>query len=117
MKRALLVIDVQNEYFSGALPVTYPEQSLEHIMQAIDAANKAAIPVVLIQHTAPQEESKTFRKGSDAWQLHPEIAARKHNLLLEKHLPGSFTGTSLESWLRERGVDSLVISGYMTQMC
>ena len=117
MKRALLVIDVQNEYFSGALPVTYPENSLERITQAIDAANEAEIPVVLIQHAASREESKTFRKGSPAWELRPEVAERKHDLLIEKHLPGSFTGTQLESWLRERGIDSVTISGYMTQMC
>lgn len=117
MKRALLVIDVQNEYFSGAMPVTYPEHSLERITQAIDAANAAEIPVVLIQHAAATEQSKTFRKGSQNWELHPEVAERKHDLLIEKHLPGSFTGTSLENWLKERGIDAVTISGYMTQMC
>jgi nicotinamidase-related amidase len=117
MKRALLVIDVQNEYFSGALPVTYPENSLERITRAIDAANEAAIPVVLIQHAETEEGSAIFRQGSENWQLHPAVASRKHDLLIEKHLPGSFTGTPLEEWLRERGIDSVVISGYMTQMC
>jgi nicotinamidase-related amidase len=115
MKRALLVIDVQNEYFSGALPVTYPEHSLQRITQAIDAANEAAIPVVLIQHA--ETEGTIFSKGSAAWQLHPEIAQRKHEILIEKNLPGSFTGTPLEAWLREHGIDTVVVSGYMTQMC
>jgi nicotinamidase-related amidase len=117
MKRALLVIDVQNEYFSGALPVTYPEHSLEHITRAIDAANEAEIPVVLIQHAETEEGSTIFRQGSETWQLHPAVASRKHDLLIEKNLPGSFTGTPLEAWLRERGIDAVVISGYMTQMC
>ena len=49
--------------------------------------------------------------------MHPAVASRKHDLLIEKNLPGSFTGTPLEAWLRERGIDSVVISGYMTQMC
>lgn len=115
MKRALLVIDVQNEYFSGALPVTYPAQSLECITQAMDAANEGDIPVVLIQHA--ETEGTIFCKGSAAWQLHPEVARRKHELLIEKNLPGSFTGTPLEAWLRERGIDTVVVSGYMTQMC
>ena len=117
MKRALLVIDVQNEYFSGAMPVTYPENSLEWITRAIDAANEADIPVVLVQHAETEEGGKIFRKGSQAWELRPEVAERKHDLLIEKNLPGSFTGTQLEDWLRERGIDSVVISGYMTQMC
>ncbi len=117
MKRALLVIDVQNEYFSGKLPVTYPEGSFARILQAMDAANERGIPVVVVQHTSLAENAATFRKGSDEWQLHPEVAKRPRALLVEKHLPGSFTGTPLLSWLRERGIDTVTISGYMTQMC
>ena len=48
MKRALLVIDVQNEYFSGKLPVTYPENSFENIIKVIDFANENKIPVIII---------------------------------------------------------------------
>jgi mRNA degradation ribonuclease J1/J2 len=51
MKRALLVIDVQNEYFTGKLPVSYPHGNLEQIAQAMDTADEANIPVVLIQHS------------------------------------------------------------------
>ncbi|HEU5380117.1 MAG TPA: cysteine hydrolase family protein [Ktedonobacteraceae bacterium] len=117
MKRALLVIDVQNEYFSGAMPVTYPADSLEHITQAMDAASEINMPIVVIQHAQAREEGKTFCKGSQTWELHPEIAKRTYDVLIEKNLPGSFTGTHLETWLREHDIDSVVISGYMTQMC
>jgi nicotinamidase-related amidase len=117
MKRALLVIDVQNEYFTGKLPVSYPSDSLPRILAAMDAATAKNVPVVVIQHSAPQPNAATFRKGSPEWELHPEIAARPHTVLIEKTLPGSFTGTNLEEWLKENGVDTLVIAGYMTQMC
>ncbi len=117
MKRALLVIDVQNEYFTGQLPVSYPENSFQNLLKVMDSALAHKIPVVVVQHTTPQENSKTFRKGSAEWSLHPEIAARKYEHYVEKALPGSFTGTDLESWLREQGIDTVVISGYMTQMC
>lgn len=117
MRRALLVIDVQNEYFTGKLPVSYPQGSLERIVQAIDAAHAAEIPVVMIQHSAPQADSTTFRRASHEWELHPEVARQAYAVLIEKHLPGSFTGTKLEEWLREHGIDTVVISGYMTQMC
>jgi nicotinamidase-related amidase len=113
----LLVIDVQNEYFSGKLPITYPDGSLEHILAAIDAARSKDIPIVFVQHTAPREDSPTFRKGSDEWKLHPAIANMRPDLLIEKSLPGSFTGTVLDSWLREKGIETVVIAGYMTQMC
>ena len=117
MKRALLVIDVQNEYFTGALPVSYPEGSFPNILAAMDAAAANGIPVVVVRHASRRPDSATFRQGSPGWELHPEVARRPHDLLLEKNLPGSFTDTNLEAWLRERGIDTLVISGYMTQMC
>jgi nicotinamidase-related amidase len=112
-----LVIDVQNEYFTGKLPVTYPPGSLERIVKVIEAARSKEIPVVFIQHTSPQIDAKTFQKGSDEWRLHPVIAAMPCEHLVEKTLPGSFTATDLEPWLRERDIDTVVIAGYMTQMC
>ncbi|MFZ0708128.1 MAG: cysteine hydrolase family protein [Candidatus Korobacteraceae bacterium] len=116
-KRALLVIDVQNEYFTGKLPVSYPAGSLSHVLAAMDAARSHNVPVVAIQHAAPQLDSAVFRKGSKEWELHPEIVAREHDVLIPKSLPGSFTRTELEPWLREHGIETVVISGYMTQMC
>jgi nicotinamidase-related amidase len=117
MKRALLVIDVQNEYFTGKLPVSYPQGSLEQITRAMSAAHELGIPIVLIQHSAPQPDSATFRRGSNAWELHPAVAQLPHTVLIEKSLPGSFTGTELEPWLHDHEIDTVVISGYMTQMC
>jgi nicotinamidase-related amidase len=38
-------------------------------------------------------------------------------VIIDKQLPGSFTGTQLQSWLEQHDVDSLVIVGYMTHMC
>jgi nicotinamidase-related amidase len=116
-ERALLVIDVQNEYFTGKLPVTYPGGSLDNVLRAIDAAQASGIAVVMIQHGAPQPESQVFRSGSHEWQLHPEVAARPFDVLIHKALPGSFTGTELEGWLRSRGITTVTIAGYMTQMC
>ena len=116
MTEALCVIDVQNEYFTGKLPVTYPEGSFLNILRAIDTANRKNIPVILIQHENPAG-SPAFAKGSEGVEIHREILARPHDVILQKHLPGSFTGTDLESWLRSRKVDTLTICGYMTQMC
>ncbi|BDV41697.1 isochorismatase [Geotalea uraniireducens] len=117
MKRALLVIDVQNEYFTGVLPVVYPPGSLANILAAMDAATAAGMPVVVIRHGAAAPDAPAFRRGGPAWELHPEVARRPFELLLEKSLPGSFTATNLEAWLRERQIETVVICGYMTQMC
>ena len=83
----------------------------------MDAARAQRVLVVAIQHASPQPDAAVFRKGSKEWELHPEVAARPHDVLIHKSLPGSFTGTELEKWLREHGIDTVVIAGYMTQMC
>ena len=116
MERALLVIDVQNEYFTGALPITHPAGHLETILRVMDES-AGKIPIVIIQHHFPQPDKPFFQRGSDGWQLHPEVAKRPRDLLVEKTLPGSFTGTPLEDWLRERGIQTMAIAGYMTHMC
>jgi nicotinamidase-related amidase len=116
-KRALLVIDVQNEYFTGQLPITYPPRSLENILKAMHAAAEQNIPIAVIQHTETEGEPPMFRKESKEWELHPEIAKQPYDLLIEKTLPGSFTGTELEDWLKKHEIDTVVIAGYMTQMC
>jgi nicotinamidase-related amidase len=117
MKRALLVIDVQNEYFSGMLPISHPENHLQNILDAMDSAHANGVPVVVVQHHFPQADKPFFKRGSPEWELHPDVAARPHDLLLEKQLPGSFTNTDLERWLRDREIDTVTISGYMTHMC
>lgn len=118
MKRALIVIDVQNEYFpGGALPITYPENNLPIILKAIDTANSKGIPVVVVQHTDPSENAAAYKKGTPTWALHKEVAKRHYDHYAEKNFPGSFTGTDLESWLRQNDVDTVTIVGYMTHIC
>jgi nicotinamidase-related amidase len=101
MKRALLVIDVQNEYFTGALPITHPVGHLETILNVMDQAAKKSVSTVVIRHHQTPGDSPIFRKGSTEWELHPEVARRPHDLLVDKTLPGSFTGTGLEQWIHD----------------
>ena len=117
MKKALLVIDVQNEYFSGELSVTYPLGTMSNILKTMKAAKANSIPIIAIQHTAPQPDSSSFIKGSKAWEIHEDVLKIGYDYIVEKNLPGSFTGTNLEEILRSNGIDTVVISGYMSQMC
>lgn len=117
MKRALLVIDVQNEYFTGLLPITHPHAHLDNVLRVMDAARGAGVPVVVVQHTFPQPEMPFFKKGTPGWELHPEVASRPRDHWVEKELPGSFTGTDLDAWLRQREIDTVTVAGYMTHMC
>lgn len=118
MSRALLVIDVQNEYFPGGqLPITHPHDHLANILRVMDAATDAGVPVVVVQHTFTRPEMPFFRRGTVGWDLHADVASRARDHLVEKNLPGSFTGTDLEGWLRARGVDAVTVAGCMTHMC
>jgi nicotinamidase-related amidase len=116
--RALIVIDVQNEYVTGNLPVEYPDVrlSLANIGKAMDAARAAGIPVVVVQNTAPAG-APLFDHGSHGWQLHDVVAGRPHDYLVGKTLPNAFTGTGLAAWIAERRIDTLAVAGYMTHNC
>ena len=117
-KRALLVIDVQNEYVSGNLRIEFPaiQSSLERIGAAMDAAHAAGIPIVVVQHLAPAD-SPLFAHGSRQAELHEVVASRPYQHKVEKQLASSFVGTGLADWLRERDIDTLAVVGYMTQHC
>ena len=116
MRKALLVIDVQNEYFSGKLKVTYPDTklSLRHIFQLMEAAKKYNMPVIVVQHTGLEN---TFVNGTEGWELHPALLAASYDYYVEKTKPSSFYKTSLEDILQQEKITDVVISGYMTQMC
>lgn len=117
-RRALVVIDVQNEYFTGGLQIEYPpvEQTLPNIARAMDAAHAAGIPVVVVQHSEPPE-SPLFGKGTTHWPLHEAVAGRPRDHYIEKHWPSVFTGTDFADWLGRHGIDTLTVVGYMTQNC
>ncbi|MER7134570.1 cysteine hydrolase family protein, partial [Streptosporangium saharense] len=118
MKRALVVIDVQNEYFTGALPIAFPprQESLANIVAAAEAARAHGVPVVVVRHTAPAE-SPMFAGGSPSWELREEIGREPYDHLVDKTLASAFAGTDLAEWLAAEGVDTLAIAGYMTQNC
>lgn len=115
MKKALLVIDVQNEYFTGKLKVTYPSNSLDNILNVMDYAKENNMIIIIVQHTAFSGE--TFVKDSNEWEIHPEILKKSYDYHIEKIKPSSFHKTNLEEILEKENIEGVVISGYMTQMC
>ncbi|TIT83463.1 MAG: cysteine hydrolase [Mesorhizobium sp.] len=117
-RRALVVVDVQNDYNGGNLAIQHPPfaDSVANVARAMDAAAAAGIKVVVIKQMAP-ETSPIFAKGSHGAELHPEIARRARDHYVEKTLPSAFTGTNLEDWLRANGIDTIAVVGYMTHNC
>ncbi|QPC91209.1 cysteine hydrolase family protein [Mesorhizobium sp. INR15] len=117
-RRALIVIDVQNDYDGGNLAIQHPpfRDSVVNVARAMDAAAAAGIKVVVIKQLAP-ETAPVFAKGSHGAELHPEIARRKRDHYVEKTMPSAFTGTDLEAWLRANAIDTIAVVGYMTHNC
>jgi nicotinamidase-related amidase len=119
-RRALVVVDVQMEYFEGPLEIQYPprDQSLANILAAIDAAATAGIPIIPVQHRMP-EGAPVFVEGTDGWALHPEVARRVDSSAkrLHKSHGSIFAGTDVAEWLRDNSIDTITIVGYMTNNC
>lgn len=119
-RRALIVVDVQQEYFAGPLEVQFPprSESLANIVTAMDAAHANDIPVVIVQHGNPSG-APVFVEGTPGWALHPAVAERTVTASKHVHKQHSsvFAGTDLVEWLRDREVDTVTIVGYMTNNC
>jgi nicotinamidase-related amidase len=119
-RRALILVDVQQEYFSGPLEIQYPahRDSLPKITAAVDAATSAGIPIAVIQHSSGGD-APVFNPTMPGFALHPEIASRQSPgwKTVTKQFGTVFAGTDLLDWLRESNVDTITLVGYMTNNC
>jgi nicotinamidase-related amidase len=119
-RRALVVIDAQQQYFDGLLAIEHPprDRSVAKIGEAIDAAASSDVPVVILQHELP-DGAPVFAAGSDGHRLHPEIERRSDRAAkrVSKNVASVFEGTGLAEWLRGEGIDTITITGYMTNNC
>lgn len=121
MSQALLVIDIQNDYFpKGAFPLWNTAGTLDNIEQAIHKAQAQQIPVILIQHIADKTHglSPFFNEDTEGVAIHPRIlAAAPKAPIVIKHFADSFVNTDLETTLQDLSVDELLVCGMMTQNC
>jgi nicotinamidase-related amidase len=119
-RRALIVVDVQQEYFNGILQIQAPsrERTLANIVAALEVARQKDLPVVVVQHQLP-EGAPIFAVGSDSWSLHPAIEQQVEPSWkrVTKDKGSVFAGTDVAAWLAERNVDTVTIVGYMTNNC
>ena len=119
MTKALLVIDLQNDYFPGGkFPLWNTDVVLKNIERAIEKANAHGIPVIHIQHVAKQGMAPFFNEGTPGADIHPRIlAAAPKAPIVVKEFADSFEKTTLEATLTKLGVTELLICGMMTQNC
>lgn len=115
-KTALIVIDFQEEYFSGRMPVPNGEAALSKALELIAWADANKIAVYHIQHVTPKG-APIFAQDGETVAFHPEIGPAKHHHVLCKTSVSVFPSTDLDARLKVDGIDTLVIAGLMTHAC
>jgi nicotinamidase-related amidase len=118
MSIALLLIDIQNDYFPGG------RMELVNSLEAAGAAarllacfRKAAWPVYHIQHISSKPTATFFLPGTPGADIHPSVAPLPGEVLISKQYPNSFRGTDLLERLTADRIDQLLVCGMMTSMC
>ncbi|MFZ2095150.1 MAG: isochorismatase family protein [Anaerolineales bacterium] len=107
---ALFVIDVQQGLFKKSTPIYKAGDLLKNINTIIEHAHRNGVPVFYIQHS----DMKTLRKGSQDWQLHPELNPLKTDYRIHKQHDNAFEETKLGDILQSKNITNLVITGLVT---
>jgi nicotinamidase-related amidase len=118
MKTALVIIDIQNEYFPGGKrELVGPQAAAQQAARLLDYFRQAALPRYFIQHISTGPKATAFLPGTPAIEISAAIAPMDNEPIVVKHYPNSFRGTDLLEMLREVAVERLVITGMQTHMC
>lgn len=121
MTTALLLIDLQNDYFpGGAFPLWNAEAAAANAEAAVGRAAAKGVHVFHVQHVADARQgiAPFFNAGTPGVEIYPRVrAAAPDAPVIVKAFADSFHETGLEAALRERGVDELLLAGMMTQNC
>lgn len=118
MKQGLLVIDVQNDYFTGGkMTLTGADEALLTINALEEKFLAEKLPIIYIQHIKYEPNADFFEVGTVGADLHPQLKHDASSIIVEKHFPNSFQSTPLQQQLEKNGVEQLVICGMMTHMC
>lgn len=120
-KQALIVIDLQNDYFpEGKFPLWNAEVTLANIEAAIAQARQRNIPVILVQHVADTSKgiAPFFNAVTPGVDIHSRIlTVAPDGIIVSKSFADSFHNTVLEDTLAKLGIEKLLICGMMTQNC
>lgn len=117
-KRAVVVIDLQNEYLpTGKLPLTGIEAAVSNAAKVIADARAKSMPVIHVRHEFANADAQVFVPGSDGVKIQAEVAPREGETVIVKNFPNSFRETNLERLLDERRVEEVVVVGAMSHMC
>ncbi len=118
MTEALLLVDIQNDYFAGGAKVLPGmEAAAESAALLLAAFRKSGSPIFFIRHVASRPGAAFFLPGTPGAEIHGSISPLSREPVVEKNRPNSFIGTDLAALLAAEGVTDLVICGAMSHMC
>jgi nicotinamidase-related amidase len=118
-KKALIVIDIQNDYFeNGAIELVNPVEASLKARKVIDSFREKNLPIVHIQHlSADPTNMPIFVPGTFGSEIHENVKPLEGEKVIQKYYPNSFRETGLLDYLKENDVTELIITGMMTHMC
>lgn len=118
MNTALLLIDIQNDYFpNGRMPLEKSTEACLKAQEVLQVYRAKHLPVIHIQHISTRPDAVHFLPCTKGVEFHPNVAPAKNESIIKKHYPNSFKDTGLLNHLIKHQVNHLIISGMMTHMC
>lgn len=115
---ALLIIDVQNDYFPGGkMELSGAEKAGKKTKQLLDYYRKNNLPIIHIKHIANQGGATFFLPNTLGAEIHSIVKPNKGEKVIVKHYPNSFRETDLLAYLESENIKNLVITGMMTDVC
>ncbi|MFE0014336.1 cysteine hydrolase family protein [Mesorhizobium sp. NPDC059054] len=115
-RTALLVIDFQNEYFNGRMPIPNGEKALANARRLIERADAEGTTVYHVQHVAPAG-SPVFAEDSETSAFHRDSQPAANHAILRKSSVSVFPTTDIDQRLKQSGIETLIITGLMTHAC
>ncbi|HWQ63940.1 MAG TPA: cysteine hydrolase family protein [Methanospirillum sp.] len=118
MKSALILIDIQNDYFPGGkMELVGAENAGKKAGSMLDAARKNGYLIIHIQHLATRPDAPFFLPETKGAMINDLVKPLPGEDVVQKNFPNSFRETNLQEILTKAGVENLVIGGMMTHMC
>lgn len=118
MKSALVLVDIQKDYFSGGKNELFqPEKAANQAKMLLDCFRQNNMDIFHIQHISEGGKSSFFQPNTEGAEIHPWVFPISGEPVLVKHTPDSFLNTGLEQELRARKIELLIVCGMMSHMC
>jgi nicotinamidase-related amidase len=117
-KTALIIIDIQNDYFdNGTMTLVDSDKAAENVKLILDRYRADSLPIIHIKHIATKPTATFFLPNTNGAEIHANVKPLGQEKVIVKHYPNSFRETELLDYLKGKNITDLVICGMMTHMC